>query len=77
LLKTGFYARLLYPLNTAKQYSITPLPVQIPMRILIDKDVLFAEEAFSTIGNVEVESGNLINNSLVQNADVLIIRTVP
>lgn len=46
------------------------------MRIVADKNIPFAEEAFSLIGSVELFPGREIGKTEVQDADVLLVRTV-
>ncbi len=46
------------------------------MKILVDKDILFAEEAFSTIGEVITEDGSRIDSDRVTDIDILVIRTI-
>lgn len=46
------------------------------MKLLIDENISFAEEAFSQFGEVELLPGRSINKNKVQNADVLIVRSI-
>lgn len=46
------------------------------MKIIIDENIAFAEEAFSTLGNVELIYGREINTSNLKNADVLVVRSI-
>jgi len=46
------------------------------MNIVIDENISYAEKAFSQFGNVTIIHGREINNNLLKNADVLIIRSI-
>ena len=46
------------------------------MNIVIDENIVFAEEAFSEFGNIKLLNGRFINNSELKNADALIIRSI-
>ena len=46
------------------------------MKIIIDENIGYAEEAFSPFGNVILKNGREITNSLVKNADALITRSI-
>ncbi len=45
------------------------------MKFLIDKGILHAREAFSTIGDVALEIGSKITTESVKDVDVLVLRT--
>ncbi|MBU2509917.1 4-phosphoerythronate dehydrogenase [bacterium] len=45
------------------------------MNFLIDKGILYADEAFSTIGDVCLQTGESIARESVKNIDVLVLRT--
>lgn len=46
------------------------------MNIIVDENINFAEEAFGKIGNVSLYPGRNINNRLLKDCDVLIVRSV-
>jgi erythronate-4-phosphate dehydrogenase len=46
------------------------------MKIVVDENIAFAKEAFSLFGEVELYPGREINNGILKDADVLIIRSV-
>lgn len=46
------------------------------MKIIIDENIAFAEEAFSNYGTIELYNGRKINNEILKNADALIIRSI-
>lgn len=46
------------------------------MKIIVDENIAFATEAFSQFGNVELVHGRKINNQIVRDADVLIVRSI-
>ena len=46
------------------------------MKLIIDENIAFATEAFSTLGNVKLLDGRVLKNEDVKDADVLIVRSV-
>jgi len=46
------------------------------MKIVVDENVAFAEEAFSLFGEVVLLHGREINNTVLKDADALIIRSI-
>lgn len=46
------------------------------LNIIADENILFAREAFSHIGNVELADGRKISNSMLKNKDILLVRSV-
>lgn len=46
------------------------------MKIVVDKDIPFVEEFFSTLGEVEKLDGRRITNDALTRADVLIVRSI-
>ncbi len=46
------------------------------MRIVVDENVLGAEAAFGTLGDVTLAPGRAIANAMLKDADTLIVRTV-
>jgi erythronate-4-phosphate dehydrogenase len=46
------------------------------MKLVIDENIAFAEEAFSGFGEIILLPGRKINNEILKNADVLIVRSV-
>lgn len=46
------------------------------MKLVIDENISFAKEAFSLFGKVKLLAGREINNEILKNADILIIRSV-
>ena len=46
------------------------------MRIVVDEHIPYAQEAFSTLGDVRSYSGRLIGPESVANADALIVRSI-
>jgi len=46
------------------------------MKIVVDENIAFAEEAFSRFGDVLLISGRKITNDILKNADALIIRSI-
>lgn len=46
------------------------------LNIVADENLAFPAELFSQFGNVELVNGRLITNSLLKNADILIIRSI-
>ncbi len=46
------------------------------MKIVIDENISFAEDAFSQFGNIELLPGRSIDNNILTDADILIIRSV-
>jgi erythronate-4-phosphate dehydrogenase len=46
------------------------------MKLVVDENIAFAEEAFSPFGEVELYPGREITNDLLKDKDVLIVRSV-
>ncbi len=46
------------------------------MKIIVDENIPFAKEAFSTLGEVETSHGREITPQKVEDADVLIVRSI-
>ncbi|MFO7447000.1 MAG: 4-phosphoerythronate dehydrogenase [Ignavibacteriaceae bacterium] len=46
------------------------------MKIIVDENIAFANEAFSQFGEVVLLHGRKINNEILNNADVLIVRSI-
>lgn len=46
------------------------------MNLIVDENILYAEEAFSSFGNLKLVNGRTLTNTDVKNADVLIVRSV-
>jgi erythronate-4-phosphate dehydrogenase len=46
------------------------------MKIIADENIIFVEEAFSGLGDVLLFSGRDINNKILKDADVLLVRSV-
>ena len=46
------------------------------MNLLIDENIVFAEEAFSSLGNVRLVDGRSLRNEDINDADVIIVRSV-
>jgi len=46
------------------------------LSIVADQQILFAEEAFSAFGDVELVDGRTIDHNTIQDADVLLVRSV-
>jgi erythronate-4-phosphate dehydrogenase len=46
------------------------------MKLIVDENIAFAEEAFSQFGDVQLISGREITNDILHNADALIIRSI-
>jgi len=46
------------------------------MKLVVDENIAFAEEAFSQFGDVLLISGRQITNDILGNADVLIVRSI-
>ena len=47
-----------------------------PLTIVADKQILLAEDAFSRFGRVKLIDGRSLDNSIIKNADVLLVRSV-
>lgn len=45
-------------------------------KIIIDENILFAQEAFNHLGTVETYPGRSISNQLLKDADILIVRSI-
>jgi len=46
------------------------------MKLIVDENIAFAEEAFSQYGDVLLISGRQITNEILRNADALIVRSI-
>lgn len=46
------------------------------LKIVVDENIAFADKAFNQIGDVTLISGREITNSVLKNADVLIVRSI-
>ncbi len=46
------------------------------MKIIIDENIEFAQEAFSQFGEVILLNGRLIGNQLLKDAEILITRSI-
>ncbi len=46
------------------------------MKIVVDENIPFAKEAFSTLGEVETSHGREITSQKVENTDVLVVRSI-
>jgi erythronate-4-phosphate dehydrogenase len=46
------------------------------MKIIVDENIPLGKEAFENIGEVELHGGRNINNSIVKNADALVVRSI-
>ena len=46
------------------------------MNIVIDENIIFAKEAFSGLGDVQLYNGRDITNSVLKNTDVLLVRSI-
>ena len=46
------------------------------LSIVADEQIPLAEQAFSKFGNVTLVDGRSINNSLIKNTDILLVRSV-
>lgn len=46
------------------------------LSIIADRQIIFAQEVFSRLGNVELVDGRKINRATVRQADVLLVRSV-
>lgn len=46
------------------------------MKIIVDENISFAEEAFSTLGEVQLSHGRKITNEMLLDADALIVRSI-
>lgn len=47
-----------------------------PLKIVVDQQIIFAEEVFSLFGEVELVNGRSIDHELVRDADILLVRSV-
>jgi len=45
------------------------------MNILVDQDISFAEEAFSKFGSAKLIHGRKTSNSVLKDANVLVVRS--
>lgn len=45
------------------------------MKLVIDENIAYAKEAFSEFGEVILVNGRIINNNILRNADILIVRS--
>lgn len=46
------------------------------MKIIVDENIAFGEEAFSNFGSVELIHGRKINSSILKEAEILIVRSI-
>ena len=46
------------------------------LNIIADENILFAMEAFSNVGNVELVEGRKISRSIIKDKDILLVRSV-
>ena len=46
------------------------------MKIIVDENIPLGKEAFENIGEVELHGGRTINNSVVKDADALVVRSI-
>jgi erythronate-4-phosphate dehydrogenase len=46
------------------------------MKLIIDENITFAKEAFSSLGNSKLMDGRTLTNKDVQDADVLVVRSI-
>ncbi len=46
------------------------------LKIIVDENIVFAKEAFGLLGDVTLLSGRKINNEVLKDADVLIVRSI-
>ncbi|MBT8379885.1 MAG: 4-phosphoerythronate dehydrogenase [Ignavibacteria bacterium] len=46
------------------------------MKIVIDDNIIFAEDAFSMLGSISLLNGRLITNKILKNTDALIVRSI-
>ena len=46
------------------------------LRLIVDENIAFADKAFSQFGEVKLMPGREITNSVLMNADILIVRSI-
>ena len=46
------------------------------MNIIVDENIVFAEEAFSSFGNTRLVDGRSLTNDVVRDAEILIVRSI-
>lgn len=46
------------------------------LKIIVDENAAFAQEAFSTLGDVKLLPGREINNEVLKDADALVVRSI-
>lgn len=46
------------------------------MKLVVDENITFAMQAFSVFGEVQLISGRKINNAILKDADILIVRSI-
>jgi len=46
------------------------------LKIIVDENIVFAEEAFSAFGKVQLFPGRKLNNEILKDADILIVRSI-
>ncbi len=46
------------------------------MNLIIDENIVFAKEAFSSLGNMQLVDGRKLTNTYVKDADILVVRSI-
>ena len=46
------------------------------MKLLVDENIAFAKEAFSTLGNTQLVDGRRLTNADVKDADIIVVRSI-
>ena len=46
------------------------------LKIIVDENIVFAEEAFSAFGKVQLFPGRKLNNQILKDADILVVRSI-
>ena len=46
------------------------------MKLIVDENIVFAKEAFSSLGNIQLVDGRTLTNNDVKDADVLVVRSI-
>jgi len=46
------------------------------LKIIVDENIVFAEEAFSAFGKVQLFPGRKLNNQILKDADILAVRSI-
>ena len=46
------------------------------LKLIVDENIAFAGEAFKQFGNVTLLLGRKINNAVLHNTDILIVRSI-